>query len=206
MPPVAPQYQRVADDIRARIRAGEFPPGARLPPWRTLTEHYRVGYGVIADAIALLRTEGIVVSSQRASVRVADPARVSLLTDVDEPWPHKRGETRPGTVEAGQELARRLDIAPGTVVRWQREELLGADDRPSHLRTTYRRPRTRRQAVRTVDARVRGRMLTPGEAAHLGLAVGMALVVTAGRVDAAGGPVGMLELVLPADRWQVALQ
>ena len=205
MPPDAPQYQRVANDIRTRIRSGEYPPGSRLPPWRQLTEHYQVGYGVIADAIALLRTEGTVVSSQRASVRVADPARVSLLTDVDEPWPHRRGETRSGTVETGTELAQRLDIAPGTVIQWQREELLGADSRPSHLRTTYRRPRTRRQAVRTVDARVRGRMLTPDEAAHLGLTVGMALVVTAGRVDATGGPVEVVELVLPADRWQVAL-
>ncbi|WP_055588551.1 GntR family transcriptional regulator [Peterkaempfera griseoplana] len=205
MQPDAHAYQRVAADLRHRIAAGEFPPGARLPSWRTLQRQYQVGYGVIADAIALLRTDGLVVSTQRTSVTVADPAKVQQLTDVDAPWPHGRGDIQRGTAPADQSLAARLDVEPGTRVAWERVELLDEDGRPSHLCAVYRRPGSRNAAVRTMDAVARARMLSAEEAEHLGLAIGVTQVVRATRVDEQGQPVETVELVLPADRWSVSL-
>lgn len=200
-----PQYQRVAADLRQRIASGEFPPGARLPSWRLLADQYGVRLGVIERAVGLLRTSGLVVSTQRAGVYVADPVRVRTLTGTGAPWPHGRGDTRTGTIPADTALATLLNVAPATHIPWERTELLDEVGRPSHLRTVYRKPRAVAPVGPAGRPEVTARMLTPDEAGHLGLASGVVLVVRAVRADAGGRPVEVLELVLPADRWRVTL-
>ena len=201
----APRYRCVSEDLRRRIASGEFPPGSRLPSWRILADYYRVGLGVIEEAFGLLRQGGEIVSTQRTGVHVADPAKVQILTDPDMPWPHARGDTQTATLPAGRETAALLGIETGDSVLRERVEYLDENGRPSHLRAVYRRPGTERQASRTVRARVSGRILAPDEAEHLGLAASLALVVRSVRVDREGRPAEVVELVLPADRWQVAL-
>jgi DNA-binding GntR family transcriptional regulator len=56
------EYERVAGDLAARIGAGEFPPGARLPAELALAAEYRVAYGTVRRAMHVLRRRGLVVT------------------------------------------------------------------------------------------------------------------------------------------------
>ncbi len=55
-------YVRVADHIQARVEAGELPPGSRLPAERDLADSYGIAVGTVRQAIAELRSRGIVVT------------------------------------------------------------------------------------------------------------------------------------------------
>ena len=59
-----PKYQQVAADLRARMEAGEYPPGTRLPSITKLMERYDVALATMNAAIRLLRTEGRVETQQ----------------------------------------------------------------------------------------------------------------------------------------------
>lgn len=49
------QYEELAEQLRARINRGEFPPGARLPSRAQLREQYGVSASVVDKAFILLR-------------------------------------------------------------------------------------------------------------------------------------------------------
>ncbi len=55
-------YVRMADHIEARIRAGNLPPGSRLPGERDLAAEYAVALGTARRAISELRSRGLVVT------------------------------------------------------------------------------------------------------------------------------------------------
>jgi GntR family transcriptional regulator len=57
-----PFYEQVADAIAARIKAGEWEPGALIPSEGTLQEEYGVARGTIRRALELLRERGVVVT------------------------------------------------------------------------------------------------------------------------------------------------
>lgn len=59
------RYQEIADDLRARIEAGEFPVGAQLPGISALQQHYGVrGLNTIRAAQQRLVEEGILRTQQ----------------------------------------------------------------------------------------------------------------------------------------------
>ena len=62
--PAAPKlvYEQVADHITARIEAGDFKPGARLPAERDLAREYGVAYDTVRRATALLRERGLILT------------------------------------------------------------------------------------------------------------------------------------------------
>jgi DNA-binding GntR family transcriptional regulator len=62
--PDAPKliYVQVADDIAARIAAGELAPGARLAAERDLATEYGVSYDTIRRATALLRERRLILT------------------------------------------------------------------------------------------------------------------------------------------------
>lgn len=66
-------YRRVADDLRARITAGEFPPGAKLPTRKQLAAHYGVSDIVIGAAMRELASAGVTESLPGVGVYVAEP-------------------------------------------------------------------------------------------------------------------------------------
>jgi GntR family transcriptional regulator len=68
-----PVYQQVADDLRGRIRGGEF--GQHLPAEADLAHEYGVGKDTIRSALAGLVQEGLVVRRRgyRATVRTPEP-------------------------------------------------------------------------------------------------------------------------------------
>jgi GntR family transcriptional regulator len=74
-----PAYRQVADDLRARIAAGEYQQGARLPSERELIEVYAVSRPTIRDAVGLLRTEGVVIAEHGRGLFVKPPVTVRRL-------------------------------------------------------------------------------------------------------------------------------
>lgn len=69
MPEGEADYERVVNDIRSKIRTGEWPAGMKLPTKEELRELYADGDRLIAGstidtAMLLLRTEGLIVGYQ----------------------------------------------------------------------------------------------------------------------------------------------
>lgn len=58
--------------ITARIEAGEYPPGERLPTIAALAELYSVSPATISRAMIVLRAQGTVVGSPGRGVFVPD--------------------------------------------------------------------------------------------------------------------------------------
>lgn len=68
------QYERFATHLAARIAAGEWNPGARLPPERELADEYGIGYLTVRRGMALLRERGVIVTRHgRGTFVRADP-------------------------------------------------------------------------------------------------------------------------------------
>ena len=71
--PIPLGYRRIADDLRARIAAGEYAPGTKLPTYRELAEQYHhAGITTVQKAVGLLMTEGLVVGVQGRGLYVAE--------------------------------------------------------------------------------------------------------------------------------------
>jgi DNA-binding GntR family transcriptional regulator len=64
MPRRTPDRQRIADDIRARIIAGQYPPGSKLPTIRQLADTYRVSEEPVRTALRNLSVEGWIETQQ----------------------------------------------------------------------------------------------------------------------------------------------
>ncbi|MET8089234.1 GntR family transcriptional regulator [Micromonospora sp. NPDC005220] len=52
----------MADELRRRIEAGVIPPGSLLPSESTLMAEFSVARGTVREALALLRSEGLVLT------------------------------------------------------------------------------------------------------------------------------------------------
>jgi GntR family transcriptional regulator len=79
----APQYNRVADQLRQDILAGRPEPGMRLPAERDLCSHYDVSRITIRQALALLEDEQLVIRRQGSGtyVRQNPTRRIPLMID-----------------------------------------------------------------------------------------------------------------------------
>ena len=64
----------LADALRTGIRQGDWPPDAKLPSERALGTDHRVSRTVVREAVARLKSEGLVVTRKGAATRIADPA------------------------------------------------------------------------------------------------------------------------------------
>ena len=70
---VTARYERIAEEIRSKIHAGELRPGDRLPSTRELREQYGCSQVTVRTAILLLQTEGLLRGDQGVGVFVANP-------------------------------------------------------------------------------------------------------------------------------------
>lgn len=70
------RYEQVADDLAAKIRGGDYPPGAQLPSRVQLEEIYGVSASVIEKAMMLLRRDGLTetLAGVGVFVREAEPS------------------------------------------------------------------------------------------------------------------------------------
>lgn len=70
--PIPMSSRQIADDLTERIRAGEYPPGSRLPTLRELAELYSVSVSSIQRAQELVKDRGLIVGSTGRGVYVAE--------------------------------------------------------------------------------------------------------------------------------------
>ncbi len=77
VPPRHLSYVQIADDIRERIKSGEYVVGEELPSYAELARIYSCSVSTITRALALLRSEHLVYGEQGRGTFVEDPG---LLT------------------------------------------------------------------------------------------------------------------------------
>jgi GntR family transcriptional regulator len=65
-----PAYQQVADDLRRRIAAGEYPVGSVIPSTAMLTEAYGCSVTVVRAAVAQLRADAVLIGQPGKGVFV----------------------------------------------------------------------------------------------------------------------------------------
>jgi len=63
---------QIVDDMEARIRSGEYPPGTRLPSARDLAVLYGIGMSTANKVYLILKTKGLVVGVPGVGVYVAE--------------------------------------------------------------------------------------------------------------------------------------
>ncbi|MFC9059783.1 GntR family transcriptional regulator [Streptomyces sp. NPDC057074] len=141
MPGEAP-YLAVADVLRARILAGEWGVGERLPSRARLAEEYGVGRNVVQRAVDRLIIDGHLEGRAGSGTYVRSPReRLRLVRSRHRERP-AGFPLRPGTRERGRadawdahsqvrvsapaEIAGRLDISPGDLCVTTHYEFLAA--------------------------------------------------------------------------------
>lgn len=67
-----PDYRRVVEYIRAKIRSGEYPPGHQIPSKNQLVEQLGVKGGSVDTAMAVLDDSGWIRGEQGRARYVAD--------------------------------------------------------------------------------------------------------------------------------------
>jgi len=79
---VAAKYERIASDLRRKIRSGELPPGRQMPSQTALAEHYRVSVPTVQQALGILQAEGMIDAVQGLGTFVRKPRpQVRRTTD-----------------------------------------------------------------------------------------------------------------------------
>ncbi len=61
VPKIPMSSDQIVDDLTARIRGGEYPPGTQLPTYAALAGLYDVSPATIAIVMRILRERGVVV-------------------------------------------------------------------------------------------------------------------------------------------------
>ena len=121
--PRLPRHRAIADALRARIAAGEYPLGGRLPTESQLAQAFAASRPTLRQALAALSGEGLIVRRPRTgSVVIATRPPVLLAHAVrsvgellDYPGDTERRVLAAGEVTADAVLARELHCPPGKV-------------------------------------------------------------------------------------------
>ena len=152
-------WRRIAADLRAKILAGRWQVGDRLPTLRQLQDEYDVSRGTVTGAIRLLADEGLVFSRAGSGVYVRDttmpeaatapehqPVVAAIVTSHLGVLAGKRNDNKPpwtfiaGEVEPGESIA---DAAEREV-----KEETGLEVRAGHHEIGRRvHPKTRRTMI-----------------------------------------------------------
>lgn len=165
------RYEEVADDLRARIRAGEYGVGANLPTYAELTRTYGVGRGVISSALTVLEREGLIRIVKRAGIRVLDwrlerrritrgrtvmrdPRRGYVFPAAsrpDEPW-ETHGRPARSYQPVPEQVADLLGIEAGIAVLRRRRITSPAGEPPFQIVDTWLSPEAVRDAPQVAEA------------------------------------------------------
>jgi GntR family transcriptional regulator len=147
------KYRGVADDLRKRIKAGEFEEQRKLPGERELRTHYGVSLMTLRQALGVLRDEGLVEARQGSGWFLAEwrpIVRNALKRLYPEQWGEARSmwdvdvEGRGWKVVEPQvdfpripdDVARVLDLEPGAKA-WRRDRKYVVDAVPVMRATSY---------------------------------------------------------------------
>ncbi len=88
-------HTRIRNDIAARIRSGDLPPGARIPFEHDLMQIYGCARMTVNKALTALATEGLIERRKKAGSFVAVPKMSAMVLDIPdiEAQVLARGET-----------------------------------------------------------------------------------------------------------------
>lgn len=78
-------YRRIADDLRKRIDAGEWPVDTQMPTYAELQAHYEASKGTIDKALGVLRDLGVAetIHGMGTFVRTPPPSESELVARVE---------------------------------------------------------------------------------------------------------------------------
>ncbi|KAF1052997.1 MAG: putative HTH-type transcriptional regulator [Burkholderia gladioli] len=97
-------YQQIADQLRAMIESGSFPPGSYLPPERELAAQFGVSRTSVREALIALEVIGLV------SVRVGDGVSVRPREQPAGDAPPARANARSNVLDVDPELGIEFDL------------------------------------------------------------------------------------------------
>lgn len=151
-----PGYLLIAAELRQRIDSGDLRPGDQLPTLPKLCEEFSVSETTIRNALALLRSEGLIETRARAGTRVRERPPIhrmpadryrgkpgarplpSSSLDQDTGWSEYRLDKRYERTDADEELAALFEVEPGEPLL-ARHFVFYDNDVPTQLSTSYLR-------------------------------------------------------------------
>jgi DNA-binding GntR family transcriptional regulator len=103
-----PVHVQVSDDLRDRIRDGEYRPGTSLPSTADLAHAYQVGVATIRKALATLAAEHLIRTVRGVRAEIVEHQERAMVTLE----PEDEVEFRPATAAE----RRKLGLAEGAYV------------------------------------------------------------------------------------------
>jgi GntR family histidine utilization transcriptional repressor len=79
-----PIYQRIRDDIEARIMSGEWPPGHRVPFEHELMAEYGCSRMTVSKVLSVLAANGLITRRRRAGSVVAEPSHEQAVLAIQD--------------------------------------------------------------------------------------------------------------------------
>lgn len=212
-------WQAIRDDMRRRIAAREWPPGATIPGEEALAADYAVARATVNRALRDLAAAGLVERRRKAGTRVASgaPRRAVLSIPVLRAEVEASGKTHSFQVlaleegDAPSDVRARLGLPPGHRLL-RIETLHRADGAPYALERRWLNPAavpgpmpdlmrvTVNEWLLSTLPYAEGEIVFsaegagPEEAAHLGCAAGAALFVAERVTRTGAGPVTWVRL------------
>ncbi|WP_189040038.1 GntR family transcriptional regulator [Streptomyces daqingensis] len=99
---MAKAYERIAEDFRRPIRAGELKPGEKLPTEAELVKRYGKGLPTVRQALAQLEAEGLVEKKHGRGTFVRVPRKLVARTNERHQWEKDRArEPKAKRLETG---------------------------------------------------------------------------------------------------------
>lgn len=117
-----PLYQKIAADLRSRIRGQEFAAGTYLPTEEKLCTHYRVSRFTIREALRQLQVEGLIARRRGAGTLIQHDQAAAQQSEAPQGSGVEAEQFFAGrfggatSLLADDRLAQRLGCAPGS--RW----------------------------------------------------------------------------------------
>ncbi|MFF5210735.1 GntR family transcriptional regulator [Streptosporangium sp. NPDC000396] len=114
-------YRQLADELRAAIANGTYPPGSRLPSESELAERHGASRGTVRQAFTVLAADGLISSRKGTRRLVLQPTLVQSFSQLHSfsQWAASIGETPGSRVvalvrrEPTELEAARLELDPG---------------------------------------------------------------------------------------------
>jgi GntR family transcriptional regulator len=134
-----PRHAQIAADLRERIMAGEYPPGAALPSTPRLVEQYGAANPTIQKALRALKSEGFLYSQQGKGVYVRNrqPFAVEAAPYLTpSPGGYSYGILEVAEVRPPPDVAQALGIT-GDATAVLRRRVLSHDGDPVELDSSY---------------------------------------------------------------------
>lgn len=148
------KYREIADDLRSRVKAGDFDDKRKLPAERKLAEAYTASPMTIRQALGVLRDEGLLESRvgsgwwlaewrpivrnamKRLSAAQWGEGRSMWDVDIDDRRMEVVGRTEVELVDAPDDVARALDMDVAARV-WKRNRRYAVDGEIVMRATSY---------------------------------------------------------------------